>query len=205
MLLNVETQVAECVGSLDSGIAFMAWSPDFEIVVLLTCQNSVVLMTQEWETITEDELYHGSDDTNSSSGKNAAEATTDAWVTWRGDGQFFACSSIDPTTQRRSMHVFQRDGSRHSDAGQLAIALTRPIAWRPSGNLIAAVKTPPHYHRHEVVFFERNGLQHGEFELPSSDQVLALEWNSESDILALLVRSVEVRLAHASHVDVTPD
>jgi hypothetical protein len=71
---------------------------------------------------------------------------------------------------------------------------------RPSGNLIASVKTPPIYHRHEVALFERNGLQHGEFVLRSTDEVLALQWNCESDILAILLRSPHV-CAHTYSIE----
>lgn len=43
--------------------------------------------------------------------------------------------------------------------------------------------------RYDVIFFERNGLRHGEFTLRGKiDKVLDLRWNSDSDILAVLVR-----------------
>jgi elongator complex protein 1 len=57
----------------------------------------------------------------------------------------------------------------------------------PSGPLLASVA--PLFGTQHVVFFERNGLRHGEFNLRSAAcEVVGMDWNADSDILALNVR-----------------
>lgn len=50
------------------------------------------------------------------------------------------------------------------------------------------------FQRHDVIFYERNGLRHGEFTLPFAQgevQVLELEWNCDSTVLALWIASLD--------------
>ena len=80
------------------------------------------------------------------------------------------------------------------------------LCWSPNGSLIAAYQllrgTEP-----RVVFFETNGLRHREFALPGvrpdTDHVSALQWNAESDVLAVLVQDgtlgSRVQLWHRSN------
>lgn len=44
---------AECVGFVDSEIRCMAWSPDYEILIITTGNNTLVSMTQEWDILLE--------------------------------------------------------------------------------------------------------------------------------------------------------
>ncbi|KAJ2850062.1 putative elongator complex protein 1, partial [Coemansia erecta] len=201
----------DIVGTVDSGIMSCAWSPDGELLALVTGEAKLLLMTQEFDVVEEFELarddkgevqhvalgwgtkatqYHGK------AGKQAAltdgtvkaavgSADDDFYVriSWRGDGDFFAVSFIT-ASEGRQIRVFSREGTLHS-IGEKILCLEHPLAWKPSGRLIAA--TEKLEHRHDVVFFERNGLRHGEFTLrPCTKRVLDLAWNADSTVLAVL-------------------
>jgi elongator complex protein 1 len=43
----------DCIGSVETGIEHMAWSPDFEVVIFATGVSTMLMMTQTWETIFE--------------------------------------------------------------------------------------------------------------------------------------------------------
>ena len=67
------------------------------------------------------------------------------------------------------------------------------LCWSPSGSLIAASQVLRDTIT-RVIFFERNGLRHREFDIenanPAHYRVAALQWNAESDVLAVLLDSV---------------
>lgn len=186
--LTLGSNHVECVGSIESGISAIEWSPDSELVVIVTGDNSLLLMTTSFEIVSEIKLntiaaekqvnvgwgskltqFHGSE------GKNAAQTTINSnsalsmnddgscSITWRGDGNYFCVSSIDK--DRRRLSVYNRDCVLQS-ASEDVNGLEANLAWRPLGNLIAASQLLPH--RHDVVFFERNGLRHGEFTFSKS-------------------------------------
>ncbi|BFZ54565.1 Putative elongator complex protein 1 [Savitreella phatthalungensis] len=102
-------------------------------------------------------------------------------LSWRGDGQYVALSSVAGT--RRVIRVYSRDGNLESTSepvdGQEGV-----IAWRPLGNIMASVKRSDD--RLECIFFEKNGLRHGEFELRNSGDVSGLRWNCDSNVLAIV-------------------
>uniref|UniRef100_A0A673YVE6 Elongator complex protein 1 n=1 Tax=Salmo trutta TaxID=8032 RepID=A0A673YVE6_SALTR len=53
ILYNLNTNQLECVGSVDSGLSAMSWSPDQELVTLTTGQDTIIMMTKDFEPITE--------------------------------------------------------------------------------------------------------------------------------------------------------
>lgn len=103
-------------------------------------------------------------------------------ISWRGDGAFFAVSSLSPLSsnaitsasnepRRRVLRVYDRQASLQSTSEPVA-GLEHSLAWRPSGNVIAGTQRfgfegggAGREGRHDVVFLERNGLRHGEFGL----------------------------------------
>ncbi|KAJ2385127.1 putative elongator complex protein 1, partial [Coemansia sp. RSA 2603] len=201
----------ETVGTVDSGISGCAWSPDDEVLAVVTGEGQLLLMTQEFDVLYEFALskdeqsevqhvavgwgtkatqYHGKagkaaalEDTKIDVAGLSADDDFQVRVSWRGDGDFFAVSSLDPAAGRE-IRVFSREGKLHS-VGEKITALEHTLAWKPSGRLVAA--TEKQSHRHDVVFYERNGLRHGEFTLRTSTRrVLDLAWNADSSVLAVL-------------------
>lgn len=189
LLCNLSTHQLECVGSVASGISVMSWSPDQELVLLATGQQTLIMMTKDFEPIMEQQIHQddfgkskfvtvgwGRKETqfHGSEGRQAAfqiqmHESALPWddhrpqVTWRGDGQFFAVSVVCPETGARKVRVWSREFALQSTSEPVA-GLGPALAWKPSGSLIASTQDKPN--QQDVVFFEKNGLLHGQFTLP---------------------------------------
>ncbi|CAL8300618.1 unnamed protein product [Arctogadus glacialis] len=217
ILYNLTTNEVECVGSVESGLTSMSWSPDEELVALTTGQQTVIMMTKEFEPITEvgihqddfgegkfitvgwgkkETQFHGSEGKQAAQKKMLEVQPAVAWddrrprVSWRGDGQLFAVSAVCPQTGARRVRVWSREGVLQATSESLN-GLEQALCWRPSGSLIAC--TQRHPNKHSVVFMEKNGLLHGDFTLPCSrDQakVKELLWNSDSTVLLVWLEDV---------------
>ncbi|XP_075904166.1 elongator complex protein 1 isoform X2 [Nelusetta ayraudi] len=212
VLFNYSTCQLECVGSVESGLTSMSWSPDEELVVLTTGQETIIMMTKDFEPITEvgihqddfgegkfitvgwgkkETQFHGSEGKQAAQKKLQEVQPTAAWddrrprVTWRGDGQLFAVSAVCPETGARKVRVWSREGVLQTTSEPVD-GLEPALCWKPSGSLIASTQRQPN--KHSVVFMEKNGLLHGDFTLPfSKDQVKVkdLLWNNDSTVLAV--------------------
>uniref|UniRef100_A0A8C1ISS1 Elongator complex protein 1 n=1 Tax=Cyprinus carpio TaxID=7962 RepID=A0A8C1ISS1_CYPCA len=212
ILYNLNTSQLECVGSVESGLTGMTWSPDQELVTLTTGQETIIMMTKDFEPITEvainqddfgegkfitvgwgkkETQFHGSE------GKQAEVQPALPWddrkprITWRGDGQFFAVSTVCPQTGARKVRIWNRECVLQATS-EVVNGLEQPLCWRPSGSLIAS--TQRHPNKHSVVFMEKNGLLHGDFNLPfGKEQVKVKEllWNSDSTVLAVWMEDLK--------------
>ncbi|NWR39395.1 ELP1 protein, partial [Tachuris rubrigastra] len=219
LLCSLSTKQVECVGSVDSGLSTMSWSPDQELVLLATGQQTLIMMTRDFEPITEKQIhqdefgegkfvalgwgkketqFHGSEGKQAAHRKQTEVLPTSAWddgkprVTWRGDGQFVAVSAVCPETGARKVRVWNRELVLQSTSEPIS-GLQQALSWKPSGNLIASTQEKPN--RQDVVFLEKNGLLHGEFTLPFQKgqvKVNELLWNADSTILAVWLEDLKV-------------
>ncbi|KAL9617176.1 MAG: hypothetical protein Q9160_008030 [Pyrenula sp. 1 TL-2023] len=185
----------EIVGSVDVGISAASWSPDEELLAIVTRSNTLLYMTRDFESVSEVSLT--SEDLKASKhvsvgwgkketqfqGKRAKalrdptmpetidEGKTSPFedgattISWRGDGAFVAINSI-VDNDRRAIRVFSREGALDG-VSEPVDNLESALSWRPAGNLIASIQR--YGSRIDVVFFERNGLRHGQFELRLSE------------------------------------
>uniref|UniRef100_A0A8C2HLH0 Elongator complex protein 1 n=1 Tax=Cyprinus carpio TaxID=7962 RepID=A0A8C2HLH0_CYPCA len=211
ILYNLNTSQLECVGSVESGLTGMTWSPDQELVTLTTGQETIIMMTKDFEPITEvainqddfgegkfitvgwgkkETQFHGSEgkQAHCSALPNQLAAPR---ITWRGDGQFFAVSTVCPQTGARKVRIWNRECVLQATS-EVVNGLEQPLCWRPSGSLIAS--TQRHPNKHSVVFMEKNGLLHGDFNLPfGKEQVKVKEllWNSDSTVLAVWMEDLK--------------
>ncbi|XP_067172653.1 elongator complex protein 1 isoform X2 [Apteryx mantelli] len=218
LLCNLSTKEVECVGSVDSGLSTMSWSPDQELFLLVTGQQTLIMMTRDFEPITEKQIhqddfgeekfvalgwgkketqFHGSEGKQAAHRKQTEVPPASAWddgrprVTWRGDGQFVAVSAVCPETGARKIRVWNRELVLQSTSEPIS-GLEQALAWKPSGSLIASTQEKPN--RHDVVFLEKNGLLHGEFTLPFQKgqvKVNELLWNADSTILAIWLEDLK--------------
>ena len=181
----------EIVGSVDVGISAATWSPDEDLLAILTGASTFLFMTREFDdvasfTFTSEDLKAsdhvsvgwGKKDTQFKGRKARAlrDPTVpetvdegvlsgcddkDTTISWRGDGAFVAVNAIDSGT-RRVIRVLSREGELVS-VSEPVNGLTGALSWRPSGNLLAGIQR---FEDHvDVVFFEKNGLRHGQFPL----------------------------------------
>ncbi|XP_076373726.1 elongator complex protein 1 isoform X2 [Tachypleus tridentatus] len=211
-LVDIFTKTVECVGFVQGGLLATSWSPDQEIILFLTAKGTLVLMTKDFDPVLEKSLHSvelgevqhvrvgwGSKGTqfHGSEGKEAAKLQEKTiqhkltWddgqtrICWRGDGQFFCTSFIDPERGCRILKIWNREAALQYVAEEVD-GLEHPLDWRSSGNLITSSQTK--LTKHDIVFFEKNGLRHGEFTLPflpGSFKIKEVIWNSESTILAI--------------------
>lgn len=54
--VDVESGTCDCVGLVSSGLQAVSWSSDQELIVLVTCNNTFILMRQSYDAICEKEL-----------------------------------------------------------------------------------------------------------------------------------------------------
>lgn len=217
ILYNFSSAQFECVGSVDSGLTSMNWSPDEELVIFTTGQDTFIMMTKDFEPITEvgihqedfgegkfitvgwgkkETQFHGSEGKQAAQKKAMELQPAPDWddrrprVSWRGDGQLFAVSAVCPQSGARRVRLWSREGVLQATSESIN-GLEQPLCWRPSGSLIAS--TQRQHNKHCVVFLEKNGLLHGDFNLPNSKnqtKVKELLWNSDSTVLMLWLEDI---------------
>ncbi|KAL0955653.1 hypothetical protein HGRIS_001880 [Hohenbuehelia grisea] len=157
-------------GSVEPGILAATWSPDDSLLVLLTGELKLILMTSTFEVLSEAPLHTsdfgedapinvgwGSKQTqfHGSLGKAAAQAAPTLKVglspddddvpriSWRGDGAYFVVSAVSPQPQNGHRRRILRVYDRQAalQSTMEAIAgLEHSLSWRPSGNLIAGTQ-----------------------------------------------------------------
>ncbi|OAL21243.1 hypothetical protein AYO22_08206 [Fonsecaea multimorphosa] len=213
-----EQEKIEIVGTVDIGICAAAWAPDEELLAIVTRADTLVLMSRTFEPLNEGTLSpedlkvskhvsvgwgHKETQFQGRRAKAMRDPTVPekveegrlspfednkVTVSWRGDGQCLAISSVVPG-QRRVIRVFTREAVLDS-ASEPVDGMESALSWKPSGNLIASVRRSDT--KLEVVFFERNGLRHGQFDLRTSKEEtdewassISLSWNTDSTVLAV--------------------
>jgi elongator complex protein 1 len=175
----------ESVGTIENGISAMAWSPDYEIVVFATRANTLLMMTQDWDPIAEQPILPNNPELFEKTKFDSLAPR----ISWRGDGQFFAVSSVENGVT--VFRTYERSGKLHSrseDISKSGVQQSNLLSWKPSGELIASSGRHPGSGKHEIIFFERNGLRHGEFALRDPEAtVLDIQWNAASELISLLL------------------
>ena len=173
----------EVVGVLDSGILCMCWSPDNELFVIATGNSTLVAMSSDFDIITEVPAAPTEE-------KEKVGKIESIKMSWRGDAKFFVTNSIEEGGES-VMRVWERSCSL-SATSRGNKGMSGNVCWMPSGSIIASSQLT---HVHQIIFFEKNGLRHYEFDLREKEpvQVLDIQWNSGSDVLALLLKSKERR------------
>ena len=190
--LSAEPRI-EIVGSVDAGITAARWSPDEELLVLTTGENTVVLMSRSFDPITEASMTAedlkaskhvsvgwGKKETQFQGRGARARALRDPTIPEKVDEGVLGSNDDGRTSvswrgdgayvainsvEQGSRRVI-RVYSRDGildSASEPVDGLEGALSWRPSGNLIAAVQRLAG--RVDIVFFERNGLRHGQFTL----------------------------------------
>ncbi|KAG9221313.1 hypothetical protein CCMSSC00406_0009424 [Pleurotus cornucopiae] len=165
-----ETHEAEVEGTIEAGILSAEWSPDDELLALITGDEKLILMTSAFDVLSEAPLHTadygedapinvgwGSKQTqfHGSLGKAAAQEKPTSnigsspdddqapRISWRGDGSYFVVSAFSTPHDTGLPRRVLRVFDRHAklQATMDPIpGLEHPLAWRPSGNLIAGTQ-----------------------------------------------------------------
>mmetsp|Transcript_8246 Transcript_8246/g.24364 ORF Transcript_8246/g.24364 Transcript_8246/m.24364 type:complete len:1393 (-) Transcript_8246:1544-5722(-) len=202
------TGTAELVGVFDQGLEAAAWSPDKEILLMVTSieddddedggeskdpeiNSHLMTMNASFEVLAEVRIPNYVPSSTSSDSSIS--------VAWRPDGSLCAVSSVDAEDSMRNVRIYKREtlevhaiGRAEDASGALVKNLQNAsIAWASTGcsQLLASVQRKGKKTQ-QVVFFEPNGLRHREFVLreQASTVVSTLDWNATSDILAVSLR-----------------
>lgn len=213
--VSPSTGVAEVVGEFENGLEAGQWSPDREVLLLVTFvdneeggKNSVILsMNAEWDVLAETTIEPHI--------PNSQGDDSHVHVCWRPDASLCAVSTVDVVDQTRRIRTYKREslelnsvGRSEDGSGKVVPNLLPQIAWASGGcsNLLTSVQRKGK-RTQQVVFFEPNGLRHRDFPLrPEPDSphatVLGLDWNIESDLLVITLREAshdKVQLWHRSN------
>ncbi|EEB17582.1 elongator complex protein, putative [Pediculus humanus corporis] len=203
-----EEYTLNIVGSVSDSIQAVKWSPEQELIAVVDGADNIILLSSDFDTISETPLHGGgfgekqiitvgwgSKETQfqGSAGKYKAEDkeeiifsnTNRIVISWRGDAEYFAVSSINPEKNLRYIKIFNKNGVLQSTS-ECINGLDDSLDWRSSGNLIAT--TQKHLNKYIVSFFEKNGMKHGDFKLATNEQfgkVSEICWSKDSKILAV--------------------
>ncbi|CAH0724919.1 unnamed protein product, partial [Brenthis ino] len=202
---------SDLAGVCDNGLLAMEWSPDQELLVLVTKDLKVILMSCTYDPINEQSLiseefgekqfvtvgwgkketqFHGSEGKHARTKTDVVaddniEDSNRILISWRGDGNLFAVGFTMEGIRR--FKVFDREGNLQYTS-EKQTGLEANLSWRPSGNVIAT--TQKIADKHIVAFFEKNGLKHGSFDIPINSNTIVedLLWSSDSEILTIVCK-----------------
>ncbi|MBW0472306.1 hypothetical protein O181_012021 [Austropuccinia psidii MF-1] len=192
----------DTIGTFDDGICFGSWSPDDELLVIVTGSSKLVLLIKTFDVLSEAPIdfarlgddqpvnlgwgtkstqFHGS------LGKSAAQVS---------EAKTLPFATIPPKLFSLNAYKLSwRDDEQAHASSETIIncTLRSKIAWRPEGSIIASVLHNTSRDKLNVIFFERNGLQRYGFDLHEADRIhdiSGLSWNSDSSILAVGVKKL---------------
>ncbi|CAB9496940.1 Elongator complex protein 1 [Seminavis robusta] len=198
---------AELVGEFEHGLQTGAFSPDGELLCLLTFSepeeeettkrnSALLLMNAQWDVLAEVNIpaHIPSEQEKSADSKVS--------MCWRPDGAYVALSTVDMSDSMRKVRIYKRDNLQFHGIGQMEdgsgklvpnMMASAGIGWAGAGcsQLLAAAQRKGKKGI-QIIFFEPNGNRHREFLLreknAATTHVRGLAWNVESDMLAVSLR-----------------
>lgn len=122
----------EIVGSIQEGIRAMAWSPDQEVVILATGNDTIMAMSKDWEILFENSIETIPTKQLKSHIKQAPVANlvkAQPKIAWRADGKFFVVSSTD-SDGKQWIRTWERSGAIFARNETTINGLGSCIHWR---------------------------------------------------------------------------
>lgn len=186
LLYNVEERTTEVVGRVEGGVRTIASSPDGALLSVTTGFGQLLVMTHDWEVLSETSI----DPQSTGAGEiDSCGALIQSSISWRGDGKFFATlGGLDGSPQK--LTIWERESGKVHSSSDTKNFMGQSLDWMPSGAKVATA----HDRKTEgkgplVVFYEKNGLERTCFSINETAEVViqALRWNCNSELLAALV------------------
>lgn len=146
------------IGVIDGGIHAASWSPDYSCLAILTGNNTMLLMSNTWEPISEIDFP-------------AFNPQSPVGLSWKGDGELLSVVSQDVSDNTYHARIYNKSLQLHATGRNVAdgpAAVLKGLggctSFAPNGTLVAvyqrrAAELP------QVAFLEKNGLRHGDFDL----------------------------------------
>ncbi|CAL5218701.1 g412 [Coccomyxa viridis] len=185
----------EEVGALSGGLAGAQWSPDGNLLCLVSATGQLLLMNKKWDVVEETWLFEGVEQpipARQMPIENLPEevhlTAEDLHISWRGDSKYFATSSRAAAGGPWVIRIWEREGCRLHTVGEHCASLSGHIAWQPNGRHLYAACTRPDG-LPSITLYERNGLQHGGFDLHGKGVCSGLSWSPDSQLLAVTICS----------------
>jgi len=178
------TATVKLVGHMEQGIITASWSPDRELLVLIT--PSALHLTDNLDNVQQTRVIIAMNSSLDILEQVTLPSTTNSTdpcsITWKPPhGQLFAISSVDSDDGLRKIRIYQRDtlsyhatGLVEDGSGRSVLNIAScPICWAGSGcssllTAIQATSTNSETTTNKVIFFESNGLRHKEFTIPTT-------------------------------------
>ncbi|KAI9601998.1 hypothetical protein KEM48_001288 [Puccinia striiformis f. sp. tritici PST-130] len=175
------------IGTFEDGIRSVSWSPDDELLVIVTYSDKLVILTKTSTSAHQLRLGTKATQFHGSLGKSAAQAaqtpaSLDDIQSPESSRKLDLATGESLLPGRSSFFFF--GGYTNSQLGD-------KIAWRPEGSIIASSVRDLQKDQLNILFFERNGLQRYGFDLNEIDSITSiwgLAWNSDSSILAVGIK-----------------
>jgi len=171
----------DCIGSIETGIVSMSWSPDFEVVVFTTRADTMLMMTQDWETIFEFPLRPENEAAQITARLALAEPSKIKLQTTIND--------VARVNETKSQIVAQMQLAKES-MPTLPLVGHHSITWRGDGQFFA-ISSPTSESGEEVNplasqfrVWERNGKFYTKSESGVFTQSVLLAWKPSGDVLA---------------------
>ena len=192
-----QSDTFEVEGDVEGGIATACWNPDTSNIVIITNNDSILLMTAYWDVLEEVPLPSRLEGSPSS-------------VSWRGDGEFLSVLTIDKEDSIPHVRVYSKKlelisvgkNVAEGPAGILK-GLGSAMAYATNGSLIALSQHKTRSNQ-QIVFIEKNGLRHLEFDIQVSRQLAILFFpflDFANNVLPLLInQSVVTSYSHIHHM-----
>ena len=187
-----QSNTFEVEGDVEGGIATACWNPDASNIVIITNNDSILLMTGYWDVLEEVPLP-------------SRLVGSPCSVSWRGDGEFLSVLTIDKEDSIPHVRVYSKKlelisvgkNVAEGPAGVLK-GLGSAIAYATNGSLIALSQQKTRSNQ-QIVFIEKNGLRHLEFDIqvrPQASVVFFLFLDFANNLLPLRINQTVITLNH---------
>ncbi|KAG9445043.1 hypothetical protein H6P81_016383 [Aristolochia fimbriata] len=192
LLYNVDDGTSEAVGKVEGGVCSIAPSPDGALLVVTAGFGQILVMTQDWEVLYENNIeYREFEATDSSDLSGSSNNLLQTHICWRGDGKYFASlSKLYNSSSLKNLKIWERETGTLHASSEFKSFMEATLDWMPSGaKVVASYDRKADNKCPLIVFFERNGLERSSFSIdePVKTSVEILKWNCSSDLLAALV------------------
>ncbi|PIM98416.1 IkappaB kinase complex, IKAP component [Handroanthus impetiginosus] len=193
LLHSMDDNATEIVGRVEGGVKCISLSPDGDLLAVITGFRQIIMMNLDWDLLYEMLLDDLPEDVDVHESAFSDNSSSEASISWRGDGKFFASLSMvhDTFPLRKKLKVWERESGALHSVSEPKPFMGSVVDWTQTGAKIAVVydqkdekKCP------SVVLYEKNGLERSSFSINVGieDTVEFLKFNCNSDLLAAVVR-----------------